>query len=121
MRTDTVHLLINIFNAIAFVLIILAAFFAPYWWLAIALLALYVLAMYWLTQYEKSINVKLDELWTIADNHNLDARDLNQLLNYTGKTPLARTQTGNRQYYLRRSTIETLLAQLTTALKLDTD
>ncbi|WP_127849286.1 hypothetical protein [Lacticaseibacillus hulanensis] len=102
MRVQLAHNLINIFNAVTLIAIVISAMISPWWWLAILILALYLVVMYYLTQYEKQVNAALDQMWALADDKNLNAADLNELLNYTGKAPLARTETGNRTYYISK-------------------
>lgn len=102
MRVQVANILTIAFNAIALIAILGSAMFAPWGTSALVILALYLIAQYFLTQYEKQVNAALDALWSAADAKGLDAGDLNKLLNYTGKVPLARTQTGNRQYYISK-------------------
>ena len=113
MRIRTFQTAISIFNAATLVIVFLIALFTPLMWLSVLLLILYIVAMYFITREEKQTNAALDAMWLAADDKGLEPADLNELLHYDGKVPLARTRTGNRQYYLNKK----LAAEFTAKIK----
>ncbi|KRM54198.1 hypothetical protein [Lacticaseibacillus sharpeae] len=113
MRIRTFQTAISIFNAATLVIVFLIALLTPLMWLSVLLLVLYIGVMYYVTREEKLINAALDAMWVAADEKGLEPADLNALLHYDGKVPLARTRTGNRQYYLSKK----LAAQFTKQIK----